>query len=179
MFFTQKAFRRWMTYRMNCVSDVMFVRRIRWRWNRSITNVPWAREMHCKTKFNALSRISWAKNYPFLLTHTHLCFLRFHRAAQDQNTAQELTDPATDDTDFLFQAILSPEQTGGNSQSNEFFQSKAQKSIFNRSLSSDRTSAREVFQRIKIAGNVHDMTHMEDLQDAVSPLIRALIIREK
>ncbi|CAF4182503.1 unnamed protein product, partial [Didymodactylos carnosus] len=39
--------------------------------------------------------------------------------------------------------------------------------------------SREAFQRIKIAGDFHDMSHIEDLGDSVGPLLRALVIREK
>ncbi|CAF0860039.1 unnamed protein product [Didymodactylos carnosus] len=37
----------------------------------------------------------------------------------------------------------------------------------------------ETFQRITIAGDFHDMSHIEDLDEAVGPLLRALVIREK
>lgn len=47
------------------------------------------------------------------------------------------------------------------------------------SLSQERASSNEVFQRIKIAGDFNDLSHVEDLEDSVAPLLRALVIREK
>lgn len=52
-------------------------------------------------------------------------------------------------------------------------QSFPRKSIY------DKASLREAFQRIKIAGDFDDTSHIEDLEDAVGPLLRAMVIREK
>ena len=48
-----------------------------------------------------------------------------------------------------------------------------------RPFSTDKASLKEAFQRIKIAGDFNDMSHIEDLEEAVGPLLRAMVIREK
>jgi hypothetical protein len=95
-------------------------------------------------------------------------FSFINRAAQDRETDLQ-------ETDNFFQAVNSPEKVN---QSNNLFEYNQQQSLLTRSLSSDKSSLRESFQRIKIAGDLHDMSHIEDLDDAVSPLLRALVIRE-
>lgn len=77
----------------------------------------------------------------------------------------------------LFQAI-SPEQIHSCSHihdATEFTQPAATL----RPFSMDKSSLKEAFQRIKIAGDFQDMSHIEDLEDAVGPLLRAMVIREK
>ena len=54
-----------------------------------------------------------------------------------------------------------------------------QKSAASHTLSHDRKSLNETFQRIKIAGDFHDLSHIEDLEESIGPLLRALVIREK
>lgn len=43
----------------------------------------------------------------------------------------------------------------------------------------EKANLREEFQRIKIAGDLQDMSHIEDLEEVVGPLLRAMVIREK
>ena len=100
-----------------------------------------------------------------------------NRAAQDQNTDRHLTtDVPSIDPTSIFQPVVSPERTHS---ANPPFELHQQQSFLTNSLSIDRTSLRESFQRIKISGNVNDVSHIEDLEDAVAPLLRALVIREK
>ena len=82
--------------------------------------------------------------------------------------------PAAADAN-LFQA-LSPEQSYPTIQTSETpeYHQQHSKSSFHEKL-----SLGEAFQRIKIAGDFHDMSHIEDLEDAVGPLLRAMVIREK
>lgn len=99
------------------------------------------------------------------------------RAAQDRNTEQfGPTMPATVETS-LFQA-LSPEKLHPTIQFNETPEYLPQHSIPKTALH-EKLSIGETFQRIKIAGDFEDMSHIEDLEDAVGPLLRAMVIREK
>ena len=75
----------------------------------------------------------------------------------------------------LFQA-LSPEKVYPTIQTTEtpdYHQQHSKSSLH------EKLSLGETFQRIKIAGDFHDMSHVEDLEDAVGPLLRAMVIREK
>jgi hypothetical protein len=96
-----------------------------------------------------------------------------NRAAQGRNTDQQHADNIAIDPENIFQPIISPEQTKRS------FGYKNQQSFLSRALSHDKTSLNEAFQRIKISGNLNDMSHIEDLEESVGPLIRALVIREK
>lgn len=100
-----------------------------------------------------------------------------HRAAHDRNTDQQAATIPVDVEQNLFQS-LSPDQPHSCSHihdDTEFTQPAATL----RPLSMDKTSVKEAFQRIKIAGDFQDMSHIEDLEDAVGPLLRAMVIREK
>lgn len=77
----------------------------------------------------------------------------------------------------LFQA-LSPEQSFTCSHVHEPSEFLQQSTVL-RPFSNDKSSLKEAFQRIKIAGDFQDMSHIEDLEDAVGPLLRAMVIREK
>jgi hypothetical protein len=72
-----------------------------------------------------------------------------------------------------FQPVQTPERT------NRSFGLNEQQSFLTSALSHDKTSLSEAFQRIKIAGDFQDLSHIEDLEESVAPLIRALVIREK
>jgi hypothetical protein len=96
-----------------------------------------------------------------------------NRAAQGRNTGQQHADNIAIDPENIFQPVISPEQ------SKRSFGFKNQQSFLSRALSQDKTSLNEAFQRIKISGNLNDMSHIEDLEESVGPLIRALVIREK
>lgn len=104
----------------------------------------------------------------------------FHfRAAQDRNTDQQEFDGLANDPGLLFQPVQSHEThlfNTSNAKSEDFY---PQISSMSRSLSYERATLREAFQRIKISGNAHDMTNIEDLEDSVNPLLNALVIREK
>lgn len=77
----------------------------------------------------------------------------------------------------MFQS-LSPEKPYQTSAINESFDSHPHQTSTRTSIY-DKSSLREAFQRIKIAGDFLDMSHIEDLEDAVGPLLRAMVIREK
>lgn len=99
------------------------------------------------------------------------------RAAQDRNTEQfGPAIPATVET-TLFQA-LSPDKLHPTVQFNETPEYHQQHSLPKPPLH-ETLSLGETFQRIKIAGDFQDMSHIEDLEDAVGPLLRAMVIREK
>lgn len=104
-------------------------------------------------------------------------FLKNNRAAQDRNIEQHGPTVPEDVENNLFQG-LSPEKAYPTPRSNESFDYNQQQSVPG-SIKHDKSSAREAFQRIKIAGDVEDMSHIEDLEDAVGPLLRAMVIREK
>ncbi len=72
-----------------------------------------------------------------------------------------------------FQPTHTPERTS------QTFGYNQEKSFLTSALSHDKTSLSEVFQRIKIAGDFQDLSHIEDLEESVAPLMRALVIREK
>ena len=97
--------------------------------------------------------------------------LSMTRAALDRNTdTEQHVDAITSHIDDLFQAVHVP---------SEAYPTREQPSLLSRSSSAYRTNEPESFQRIKIAGDIEDMLNIEDLQDVVSPLLRALIIRER
>jgi hypothetical protein len=100
-----------------------------------------------------------------------------HRAAQDRNTDQHGPTVPICSENNLFQA-LSPEQSYPTTRPNESVEYNQQHSIPGPILH-DKPPLREAFQRIKIAGDFQDMSHIEDLEDAVGPLLRAMVIREK
>ncbi|CAF0916390.1 unnamed protein product [Adineta steineri] len=100
-----------------------------------------------------------------------------HRAAQDRNTDQHATTVPSATENILFQA-LSPEKSYPTTGLNESLDSNQQQSATRPSIY-DKSSLDEAFQRIKIAGDFTDMSHIEDLEDAVGPLLRAMVIREK
>jgi hypothetical protein len=104
-------------------------------------------------------------------------FVKNFRAAQDRNTDQHSITVPTASGNNLFQ-VHSPEQSYVTSRTNEPFEGQQQKST-PLSSSYDKANYREAFQRIKIAGDFNDMSHIEDLEDAVGPLLRAMVIREK
>jgi hypothetical protein len=83
----------------------------------------------------------------------------------------------TNSENSLFQG-LSPEQSYPAPLPNELSEYNQQKSL-SRPTVPDQSDVREAFQRIKIAGDFQDMSHIEDLEDAVGPLLRAMVIREK
>jgi hypothetical protein len=49
----------------------------------------------------------------------------------------------------------------------------------NLSIDFDRQYDDQLFQRIETTGNIQNMSHVEDLDDVLSPLLSALVIREK
>lgn len=100
-----------------------------------------------------------------VLFSLYLFLICLNRAAQDQNPNDTYED--------IFRPVISPEQP------NYPFGYNQQQSYLSSALSHDKTSLSEAFQRIKISGDVHDMSHIEDLEECVAPLLRALIIREK
>ncbi|CAF1205886.1 unnamed protein product [Adineta steineri] len=102
-----------------------------------------------------------------------------NRAAKDEHTDQQYPNLIEGDADDLFQPVIIPERTHLKTDTSDSFSYKSQQSFLSGALGDDRTSLRETFQRIKIAGGVQDMSHIEDLDDSVSPLLRALVIREK
>ncbi len=105
----------------------------------------------------------------------HISFV--YRAAQDRNADQSGTaTPANSETN-LFQA-LGPEQSYPTMPFSESVEFTAQHSLPRPSIH-EKSSLGESFQRIKIAGDFNDMSHIEDLEDAVGPLLRAMVIREK
>ncbi len=93
-----------------------------------------------------------------------------NRAAQGRNTDQQPIDNISEN---IFQPVITPEQI------NKQFGYEQQPSYLTSALSNDKTSLTETFQRIKIAGDFQDMSHIEDLEESVGPLLRALVIREK
>ncbi|CAF3381575.1 unnamed protein product [Rotaria socialis] len=99
-----------------------------------------------------------------------------NRAAHDRNTGQESVVDLTTNFQNAFRPTKSPEPTDEMNSACEYHH---QQSFLTSSLSHDKTSLNEAFQRIKIAGDFHDMSHIEDLEDSVAPLLRALVIREK
>jgi len=100
-----------------------------------------------------------------------------NRAAQDRLTDQHATTTQSDSENNSFEA-LSQEKSYPTTAADELLNNKQQQSI-TRSSVYDQSSVREAFQRIKIAGDFQDMSHIEDLEDAVGPLLRAMVIREK
>lgn len=111
-----------------------------------------------------------------LRRHT-ACFPRTNSAAQDRNTEQHAANVPSANDSHLFQA-LSPEKPYATPGMHEPFDSHHTPSV-PRSSMHEKSTLREAFQRIKIAGDFHDMSHIEDLEDAVGPLLRAMVIREK
>ena len=89
-----------------------------------------------------------------------------NRTVQDNNQNEF-------DSQHIFESIQSHQH------SERPFEFKIQQSFFHNALSSDTKSLTEAFQRIKIAGNLGDMSYIEDLEESVGPLLRALVIREK
>ena len=115
--------------------------------------------------------------FHFFFIRIYSFVIKTYRAAQDRNTEQHATTATATSENNLFQG-LSPDQAYAGSRTNDAFESQHQKSI-PLSASYDKTIYREAFQRIKIAGDFLDMSHIEDLEDAVGPLLRAMVIREK
>ncbi|CAF2539815.1 unnamed protein product [Rotaria sp. Silwood2] len=101
-----------------------------------------------------------------------------NRTTSNQNNDQENKAEVPDDMENSFQGIVTPEHIASTNLSNKPFEYHQQESFLTRSLSNDKTSLSEVFQRIKISGDSH-MPYIEDLEDSVTPLLRALVIREK
>ena len=83
------------------------------------------------------------------------------------------------DPGLLFQAVESHDVNLFNSTSVESPDVRRQFSSLSRAVSYERATLRDAFQRIKISGNALDMTNIEDLQESVTPLLSALVIREK
>ncbi len=100
-----------------------------------------------------------------------------NRAAQDRNTDQLGSTVPLNSENNLFQG-LSPEQSYATPEPNDLSEYNQQQSL-SRPTIPDTSNVREAFQRIKIAGDFQDMSHIEDLEDAVGPLLRAMVIREK
>lgn len=90
-------------------------------------------------------------------------------AAQDRNTEIELPDN--------FEHVFQPADSARQSRESHGFDQ--QKSVLSHGLSHDRTCLNESFQRIKIAGDFRDLSHIEDLEESVGPLLLALSLREK
>ncbi|CAF0820113.1 unnamed protein product [Rotaria sp. Silwood1] len=101
-----------------------------------------------------------------------------NRTVHDRNNDQEPITKLSVDLENAFQAIRTPECIASTNQINIPSEYNQQVSFLTRSLSHDTTSLREAFQRIKISGE-SEMPYIEDLDDSVTPLLRALIIREK
>ena len=99
------------------------------------------------------------------------------RAAQDRNTEQQAASIPAAVEQSIFQA-LSPEKSFCCSHAHDAVEFNEPAPML-RPFSTDKTSLKEAFQRIKIAGDFQDMSHIEDLEDAVGPLLRAMVIREK
>ncbi|UJR10172.1 hypothetical protein I4U23_014388 [Adineta vaga] len=99
-----------------------------------------------------------------------------NRASKDDHTDQEYNHGLPTDSGSLFEAIISPDRDHVQNQSQEYNQ---QKSFLSSGICSERTGLAQTFQRIKISGDFHEMSHIEDLDESVSPLLRALVIREK
>lgn len=98
---------------------------------------------------------------------------------KDRQIDEQLPKPASSaDLNHLFEAVSSLEHVTTNELVNNVPNISQVPLSLTRSISVD-VNLRESFQRIKIARNVQDMIYMEDLQDAVGPLMRALIIRER
>lgn len=94
-----------------------------------------------------------------------------------QRAVQNRTVQDSNQTEFDPQHIFEAIQSCQHSERPLDF--KIQTSFFHNALSSDTKSLAEAFQRIKIAGNLSDMSYIEDLEESVGPLLRALVIREK
>lgn len=92
-----------------------------------------------------------------------------NRAAQDRHVEPEITV----DLQNAFQPVDSARESHESSGFDH------QKSTLSHTLSLERASLNETFQRIKIAGDVRDLSHIEDLEESIGPLLRALVIREK
>ncbi|CAF1202772.1 unnamed protein product [Rotaria sordida] len=101
-----------------------------------------------------------------------------HRVTHDRNHDQEYLVKIPTDFENSFQSISTSESIDPINQINKSFEYYRQESFLTSSLSHDKTSLREVFQRIKISGDSY-MPYIEDLEDSVAPLLRALVIREK
>jgi len=97
-------------------------------------------------------------------------FFFVNRVAQGRNTDQQPIDNISEN---IFQPVITPEKI------DQQFGYEQQPSYLTSALSNDKTSLTETFQRIKIAGDFQDMSHIEDLEESVGPLLRALVIREK
>ncbi|CAF3574892.1 unnamed protein product [Rotaria sordida] len=100
-----------------------------------------------------------------------------HRVAHDRNHDIQASAAPISSENTAFQTLYTKESYPTTATS-EAFEYSQQKSI-PRATVYDKSSIREAFQRIKIAGDFDDMSHIEDLEDAVGPLLRALVIREK
>ncbi|CAF0754118.1 unnamed protein product [Rotaria sp. Silwood1] len=100
-----------------------------------------------------------------------------HRVAQDRNHDEHTsTVTITSENDSSQDSYAKePHPTPATS---ELFEHTHRQTLARASIY-DKSSLREVFQRIKIAGDFEDMSHIEDLEDAVGPLLRAMVIREK
>jgi len=97
-----------------------------------------------------------------------------NRVAKHRDIDQQQTDKILNDSENLFQPVHSPEN-----QIKQTFEYNQPVSFLTTALSRDGTGLQETFQRIKIAGDIHDIFHIEDLDESVTPLLRALVIREK
>jgi hypothetical protein len=106
------------------------------------------------------------KNFLF----SFLLSIFVNRAAQGRNIDQQNIDNISEN---IFQPVISPEQT------DQSFGYNNEQSYLTSALSHDKISLTESFQRIKIAGDPHDMSHIEDLEEVVGPILRALVTREK
>ena len=100
------------------------------------------------------------------------------RAAQDRNTDQQASTIPAEVEQSIFQAP-SPEKPFACSHAHDAAEFSQQPAPMLRPFSTDKASLKEAFQRIKIAGDFNDMSHIEDLEEAVGPLLRAMVIREK
>ena len=114
-------------------------------------------------------------NSTFLQVQTHFCLL--FRVSNDRNNEKNATVASNNIDPNLFQGV-SPEKATSASATDDNLEYNRSSSIA-RALMKDKSALREEFQRIKIAGDFQDMSHIEDLEDAVGPLLRAMVIREK
>ncbi|CAF1430435.1 unnamed protein product [Rotaria sordida] len=102
-----------------------------------------------------------------------------HQTNDHQNTDQEHKITTLIDSENTFQIKESSELIDSINQTNKTFEVERVETFSTSTSNSNTKIVHNVFQVMKTAGDAYDMLFIEDLIDSVSPLLRALVIREK
>ena len=96
--------------------------------------------------------------------------------SQHRGISHPQTDYITTASGNLFQSLHDTEQLDSVTKPLKY---DTRLSFLTSALNHDNASLRESFQRIKIAGDFEDCSHIEDLDDSITLLPRALVTSEK